>query len=66
MRQDEMSENKLLVVDDEIHIRALLEQTLEDLSDDYGVEVFSAANGQEALAVIREEIGRASCRERVS
>lgn len=50
-----MSENKLLVVDDEIHIRALLEQTLEDLTDDYGVEVFSAANGEEALAVIREE-----------
>ena len=33
---------KLLIVDDESHIRMLLEQTLEDLEDD-GVEFFSAA-----------------------
>lgn len=50
-----MSENKILVVDDEVHIRALLEQTLEDLTDDYGVEVLSAANGEEGLALIRAE-----------
>ncbi len=51
-----MTEKKVLVVDDEIHIRALLEQTLEDLTDDYDVEVFSAANGEAGLALIREEL----------
>lgn len=49
-----MEEMKLVVVDDEIHIRALLEQTLEDLEDDHGVEVFSAADGEAGLALIRE------------
>ncbi len=49
-----MEEKKLVVVDDEIHIRALLEQTLEDLEDDYDVEVFSAADGEAGLALIRE------------
>lgn len=50
-----MDEKKLVVVDDEIHIRALLEQTLEDLEDEYGVEIFSAADGESGLALIREE-----------
>jgi DNA-binding response OmpR family regulator len=50
-----MSEKKLVVVDDEIHIRALLEQTLEDLEDEYGVEIFSAADGAAGLELIREE-----------
>ncbi len=47
-------EHKLLIVDDEAHIRMLLEQTLEELEDE-GVEFFTAENGEEALAIIQEE-----------
>jgi len=47
-------EHKLLIVDDEAHIRMLLEQTLEEL-EDVGVEFFTAENGEEALAIIQEE-----------
>ena len=43
-------EQKLLIVDDEAHIRMLLEQTLEDLEDD-GVNFFSAQNGEEAFEI---------------
>jgi len=35
---------KILIVDDEPHIRLLLEQTLEDF-EDIGVELLSATNG---------------------
>ncbi len=45
---------KLLIVDDEPHIRMLLEQTLEDL-EDLGVELLTAANGLEALEIIKSE-----------
>lgn len=45
---------KLLIVDDEAHIRMLLEQTLEDLEDE-GVEFLSADNGADALALIENE-----------
>jgi two-component system, OmpR family, alkaline phosphatase synthesis response regulator PhoP len=45
---------KILIVDDEAHIRALLEQTLEDLEDD-GVELLSADNGEDALALVASE-----------
>ena len=45
---------KLLIVDDEAHIRMLLEQTLEELEDE-GVEFLSAENGEEALEIIQEE-----------
>jgi two-component system alkaline phosphatase synthesis response regulator PhoP len=45
---------KILIVDDEPHIRLLLEQTLEDL-EDHDVEFFSAENGEKALDIIREE-----------
>ncbi len=41
----------ILIADDEPHIRALLEQTLEDLEDE-GVELLTAADGEEALALI--------------
>lgn len=44
----------LLIADDELHIRALLEQTLEDLEDE-GVEILTAANGQEAIDLIQAE-----------
>ena len=49
-----MEDLKLLIVDDEPHIRMLLEQTLEDLEDE-DVELFMAANGQEAFDIIQEE-----------
>lgn len=45
---------KVLIVDDEPHIRYLLELTLEELEDD-GVEVISADNGETALEIIRDE-----------
>ncbi len=45
---------KILIVDDEAHIRILMEQTLEDLEDE-GVELLLASNGEEALAMIRAE-----------
>ena len=45
---------KLLITDDEPHIRLLLEQTLEEF-EDYDVEFFSAENGEKALEIIQEE-----------
>lgn len=45
---------KILIVDDEPHIRLLLEQALEDLEDE-GVELLTAANGREALDTIAAE-----------
>src|ERR671933_1662514 len=45
---------KILIVDDEPHIRLLLEQTLEDLEDE-GVELLAAENGEEALEAIETE-----------
>lgn len=47
---------KILMVDDEVHIRLLLEQTLEELEDDYGVELFTAADGEQGLALIQEHV----------
>jgi len=44
----------ILIADDELHIRALLEQTLEDL-EDKGVDLITATNGQEALDLIQSE-----------
>jgi DNA-binding response OmpR family regulator len=41
----------VLIVDDEQHIRLLIEQTLEELEDE-GVELLTAGDGDEALAVI--------------
>ena len=45
---------KILIVDDEAHIRMLIEQTLEELEDE-DVEFFTAENGEMALEVIKEE-----------
>jgi two-component system alkaline phosphatase synthesis response regulator PhoP len=42
---------KILIVDDEAHLRSLLYQTLEELEDE-GVELHTATNGEEALASI--------------
>ncbi len=45
---------KVLIVDDELHLRMLLEQTLEEL-EDQGVELFSAGDGQMALDLIKDQ-----------
>jgi two-component system alkaline phosphatase synthesis response regulator PhoP len=45
---------KILIVDDEAHIRILLERTLIDFEDE-GVEILMAENGEEALALIKTE-----------
>jgi len=42
----------VLIVDDEHHIRLLIEQTLEELEDE-DVELLTAADGEEALDVVR-------------
>ncbi len=47
-------DKKVLIVDDEPHIRMLIEQTLEDLEDE-GVELLLAENGEQALQIITEE-----------
>ena len=47
-------EQKLLIVDDEAHIRMLIEQTLEELEDE-GVNFFTAENGEQALEIIQAE-----------
>lgn len=45
----------ILIVDDEIHIRMLLEQTLEDLEEEHGVSILTAADGEEGLSLIRRQ-----------
>jgi two-component system, OmpR family, alkaline phosphatase synthesis response regulator PhoP len=45
---------KILIVDDEAHLRMLIQQTLEELEDE-GVELLTASNGEEALASIQAE-----------
>src|SRR5215212_6665848 len=47
-------EKKLLIVDDEVHIRMLIEQTLEELEDE-GVSFLTAENGEQALEIIQAE-----------
>jgi two-component system, OmpR family, alkaline phosphatase synthesis response regulator PhoP len=47
-----VSDKRILIVDDEVHIRILMEQTLEDL-EDAGVELMMASDGAEALEMIR-------------
>jgi two-component system, OmpR family, alkaline phosphatase synthesis response regulator PhoP len=42
----------VLIVDDEAHLRMLLQQTLEDLEDE-GIDLVTAANGEEALEKIQ-------------
>lgn len=43
---------KILIVDDEAHIRLLLEQTLEDFEDE-GVEILSCDNGSWGMGQTR-------------
>jgi two-component system alkaline phosphatase synthesis response regulator PhoP len=47
-------EQKILIVDDEAHIRMLIGQTLEELEDE-GVIFFTAENGEQALEIIQAE-----------
>jgi DNA-binding response OmpR family regulator len=47
-------DKKILIVDDEAHIRMLIGQTLEELEDD-GVEFLTADNGMSALELIQSE-----------
>lgn len=49
-----MTNKKILIVDDEPHLRTLIQQTLEELEYD-GVELLTATNGEEALETIRAE-----------
>jgi len=46
---------KILIVDDEPHLRMLIQQALEDL-EDAGVELLTACNGEEALETIVREM----------
>jgi CheY-like chemotaxis protein len=48
--------HKILIADDEVHIRILLEQTLEDLVDTFDIQLLFASDGDEALALIHQEI----------
>jgi DNA-binding response OmpR family regulator len=45
---------KILIVDDEAHLRMLISQALEELEDE-GVELLTASNGEEALEMIQAE-----------
>jgi DNA-binding response OmpR family regulator len=47
-------DKKILIVDDEAHIRMLIGQTLEELEDE-GVDFLTADNGQTALEIIQSE-----------
>lgn len=44
----------VLIVDDEQHIRLLIEQALEELVDE-GVDLYTAADGEEALGVVEAQ-----------
>jgi two-component system, OmpR family, alkaline phosphatase synthesis response regulator PhoP len=46
---------KVLIVDDEPNIIFLMEQALEELEDDYEVELLTANNGLDALEIIKDE-----------
>lgn len=45
---------KILIADDDAHIRLLLERTLLDL-EDQGVEILMADNGEDAMEIIKAE-----------
>ena len=45
---------KILIADDEAHIRLLLERTLLDF-EDQGVEILMADNGEDAIEIIKAE-----------
>ena len=47
-------DKKILIFDDEAHIRALLHETLEEI-EDLGVDIFFADDGEAGLALILRE-----------
>jgi two-component system alkaline phosphatase synthesis response regulator PhoP len=47
-------QRKILIADDEAHLRTLIRQVLEDLEEE-GVEILTASNGDEALETIQTE-----------
>jgi len=47
-------QRKILIADDEAHLRTLIRQVLEDLEEE-GVEILTASNGDEALEIIQAE-----------
>ncbi|EHQ89673.1 response regulator [Desulfosporosinus youngiae] len=47
--------NKILIVDDELNNRLLLQEMLEDFEED-GTQLLFAADGAEALAIIQSEM----------
>jgi len=49
--------DKILIVDDEVPLRRLLQQSLEDLEDE-GVELLLAGDGATALEIIKNELPR--------
>ncbi|AIE74079.1 MULTISPECIES: response regulator [unclassified Synechocystis] len=49
-----MSELKILIVDDEPHIVILLEEVFELLVEEYEVELLTAMDGEQALALAAE------------
>jgi DNA-binding response OmpR family regulator len=54
LKVEVLMEKKILIVDDEIHIRMLLEQTFETLEDE-GVALLLAEDGDQALDLIKAE-----------
>jgi len=54
LRGGEIMKSKVLIVDDHEYVRLIIEQALEEI-EDQGVELITAADGEEALAIIREE-----------
>jgi two-component system alkaline phosphatase synthesis response regulator PhoP len=54
LSHEKMMTQKILIVDDEAHIRMLIEQTLEELEDE-DVQFLTAENGEDALHIIQDE-----------
>jgi DNA-binding response OmpR family regulator len=51
---DRPARGKILIVDDEAHIRLLIAQTLEEL-EDKGVEILSAEDGEQAVEIVERQ-----------
>ncbi len=49
------NKGKILIVDDEAHIRMLIAQTLEEL-EDKGIQIINAADGAEAVQLVKKEL----------
>ncbi|MCP4345931.1 MAG: response regulator [Desulfobacterales bacterium] len=46
---------KILIIDDDVIYRTLLEHTLEELEDEHGVEILTASDGEKGFALIQKE-----------